>query len=310
MTDIVVVGSLNMDTVVSVPHIPKIGETILATDVNYYAGGKGANQAVAAARLGSSVSMIGKVGKDKNGQVLLDSLKKEGIDTTGIEFSEDITGTAFINVSDKGENNIVVYPGANKDLDISQIERHRKIIENSKVCILQLEIPYEVVKYVINLCYEKNVKVVFNPAPAIKEIEDEIISKTHILIPNETELGLLAGTKENISEELETIAKEVYSKGCENLIITLGNKGGLYLQKDKMEYFESKKVNSVDTTAAGDSFIGALVTGIVEGKAISEAIEFASFAAALTVTKSGAQNSLPIRAEVEEFIKNYLNNKN
>lgn len=310
MTDIVVVGSLNMDTVVSVPHIPKIGETILATDVNYYAGGKGANQAVAAARLGSSVSMIGKVGKDKNGQVLLDSLKKEGIDTTGIEFSEDITGTAFINVSDKGENNIVVYPGANKDLDISQIERHRKIIENSKVCILQLEIPYEVVKYVINLCYEKNVKVVFNPAPAIKEIEDEIISKTHILIPNETELGLLAGTKENISEELETIAKEVYSKGCENLVITLGNKGGLYLQEDKMEYFESKKVNSVDTTAAGDSFIGALVTGIVEGKTILEAIEFASFAAALTVTKLGAQNSLPIRAEVEEFIKNYLNNKN
>ncbi len=155
MADIVVVGSLNMDTVVSVPHIPKIGETILATDVNYYGGGKGANQAVAAARLGGRVSMIGKIGKDKNGQTLLDSLKKEGIDTTGIEFSEDITGTAFIKVSSRGDNNIVVYPGANKDLDIAQIERHRKIIENSKVCVLQLEIPYEVVKYVVNLVMRK-----------------------------------------------------------------------------------------------------------------------------------------------------------
>ena len=303
MADIVVVGSLNMDTVVSVPHIPKIGETILATDVNYYGGGKGANQAVAAARLGGRVSMIGKIGKDKNGQTLLDSLKKEGIDTTGIEFSEDITGTAFIKVSSRGDNNIVVYPGANKDLDIAQIERHRKIIENSKVCVLQLEIPYEVVKYVVNLCYEKGVKVVFNPAPATGEIEDELIEKTYILIPNETELSILSGIADNSSEKLEDIAKKVYSKGCENLVITLGDKGGLYLQRDKMEYFESEKVDSVDTTAAGDSFVGAMVTSIVEGKTITEAIEFASFAAALTVTKPGAQYSLPTKEEVEEFIK-------
>lgn len=306
MADIVVVGSLNMDTVVSVPHIPKIGETILATDVNYYGGGKGANQAVAAARLGGRVSMIGKIGKDKNGQALLDSLKKEGIDTTGIEFSEDITGTAFIKVSSRGDNNIVVYPGANKDLDIAQIERHRKIIENSKVCVLQLEIPYEVVKYVVNLCYEKGVKVVFNPAPATGQIEDELIRKTYILIPNETELNILSGTDENTLERLEDIAKKVYNKGCGNLIVTLGDKGGLYLRNDKIEYFESKKVDSVDTTAAGDSFVGALVTAMIEGKTITESIEFASFAAALTVTRPGAQSSLPTREEVENFIKNYL----
>lgn len=310
MTDIVVVGSLNMDTVVSVPHIPKIGETILATDVNYYGGGKGANQAIAAARLGSKVSMIGKVGEDRSGQALLAALKREGIDTTGVEVSKDITGTAFINVSNKGENNIVVYPGANRDLGIRQIERHREIIENSKVCVLQLEIPYEVVKYVVNLCYEKGVKVVFNPAPASKEIEDELISKTHILIPNETELTILAGEYKYSPKKLEEIADRVYNKGCENLIITLGDKGGLYISKDKREYFESKKVDSVDTTAAGDSFVGALVTGIVEGKTILESIEFASFAAALTVTKPGAQNSLPTRREVEEFIDNYIKNKN
>lgn len=306
MADIVVVGSLNMDTVVSVPYIPKIGETILATDANYYGGGKGANQAIAAARLGSKVSMIGKVGRDENGQVLLDSLKKEGIDATGVEVSNGITGTAFINVSSKGENNIVVYPGANKDLDIAQIERHRKLIENSKVCVLQLEIPYEVVKYVINICYEKGVKVIFNPAPATYEIEDELIKKTYILIPNETELSILAGGWESSLEKLEQTAKEVHNKGCQNLIVTLGDKGSMLLQEDQIKYFQSKKVDSVDTTAAGDSFIGALVAGIVEGKTISESIEFASFTAALTVTRPGAQHSLPTKEEVEEFIKKDL----
>lgn len=303
MSEIVVVGSLNMDTVVSVPYIPKIGETILATDVNYYGGGKGANQAIAVARLGSSVSMIGKVGKDKNGRALLDSLTKEGVDTTSIEVSENITGTAFINVSSKGENNIVVYPGANKDLDIAQIERHRKVIENSSVCVLQLEIPYEVVKHVINICYEKDVKVIFNPAPATSGIEDELIRKTYILIPNETELNILSGTHNDSSETLEDVAKKVYNKGCENLIVTLGEKGGLYLQNKEIEYFKSKKVVPIDTTAAGDSFVGAMAASIVEGKTIPESIEFATFAAALTVTKPGAQYSLPTKREVEEFIK-------
>lgn len=310
MSDIVIVGSLNMDIVVSVPHIPKVGETILASEINHYGGGKGANQAVAAARLGSKVSMIGKIGSDENGEVLLSALRKEGIDTTGMEVSDGITGSAFINVSESGDNNIVVYPGANNDLNVEQIEKYREIIEKSKVCVLQMEIPYEVVKYVVNLCYEKGVKVVFNPAPATKEIEEDLISKTHILIPNETELFILAEEDDISLEKVEEVARKILNKGCENLIVTLGSKGSMYLQEDKVQYFESKKINAVDTTAAGDSFVGALVTGIVEGKSIPESIDFASYVAALTVTKLGAQNSLPTKKEVEDFIKKYSKEEN
>src|SRR5699024_7164548 len=148
MSDIVVVGSLNMDTVVSVAHIPEAGETIMATDINYYGVGKRANQAVRDTILENKVYMIGKIGQDENGQALLKSMEKNNINTRGIEVSDNITGTAFINVSPDGENNIVVAPGANDDVDIQQIEKHRDIIENSKVCILQMEIPYETVKYV------------------------------------------------------------------------------------------------------------------------------------------------------------------
>ncbi|WP_130805836.1 ribokinase [Senegalia massiliensis] len=305
MSDVVVVGSLNMDMVVSVPHIPKIGETILATDIQYYGGGKGSNQAIAAARLGCKVSMIGKVGNDNNGEHLIQSLKSEGINTEGVEISNNISGTAFINVSLDGDNNIVVYPGANNDIDIEQIERYREIIENSKICILQMEIPYKVVKYVINLCYEKEVQVVFNPAPATKEIEDELINKINILIPNETELSFLSDEKTLAKDNIEQIAKKTYEKGCTHLIVTLGSKGSLYLSKGGSKYFSSKKTKVVDSTAAGDSFIGALVTGIIQGKSIDDAMEYASYAASLTVSKSGAQSSLPTKKEVEKFIKSY-----
>lgn len=305
MSDIVVVGSLNMDMVVNVPHIPAVGETLLATDIHHYAGGKGANQAVAAARLGAKVSMIGRVGKDKNGELLLKNLRDNNIDVSGMEIDEDMSGTAFINVDPLGDNNIVVYPGANNKITIDQIERHRSIIENSKICILQLEIPYNVVKYVVDLCYEKGVKVIFNPAPALEGIEDELIKKTYILVPNETELAMMSGKIEFIMDNIEDLSRKVYSRGCENLIVTLGNKGSLYVKDGCLKYFESKKVKAVDTTAAGDSFVGGLAVGLVEGKSIEESIKFATFVSALAVTKNGAQDSLPNRLEVEEFIDIY-----
>ena len=305
MSDIVVVGSLNMDMVVNVPHIPAVGETLLATDIHHYAGGKGANQAVAAARLGAKVSMIGRVGKDKNGELLLKNLRDNNIDVSGMEIDEDMSGTAFINVDPLGDNNIVVYPGANNKITIDQIERHRSIIENSKICILQLEIPYNVVKYVVDLCYEKGVKVIFNPAPALEGIEDELIKKTYILVPNETELAMMSGKIEFIMDNIEDLSRKVYSRGCENLIVTLGNKGSLYVKDGCLKYFEGKKVKAVDTTAAGDSFVGGLAVGLVEGKSIEESIKFATFVSALAVTKSGAQDSLPNRLEVEEFINIY-----
>jgi len=305
MADIVVVGSLNMDITVRVPHIPKVGETILATEIHHNGGGKGANQAIAAARLGSSVAMIGKVGKDKNGYALLKGFMSENIDITGLEFSEDITGTAFINLSNEGDNNIVVYPGANKDVDIAQIDRNRNIIENSKVCVMQMEIPYEVIKYVTDICYEKGIKVVFNPAPATGEIDDDMIKKCYVLIPNETELFLLVGEDKPSLDKVDEAIDKLLKRGAKNVIVTLGDKGCIYCNGTKKVSFESKKVKAVDTTAAGDSFIGAIVTGLVEGKTIEESIEFATYAAALAVTKLGAQNSLPTRQEVEDFIKKY-----
>jgi ribokinase len=305
MADIVVVGSLNMDITVRVPHIPKVGETILATEIHHNGGGKGANQAIAAARLGSSVAMIGKVGKDKNGYTLLKGLMKENIDITGLEFSEDITGTAFISLSNEGDNSIVVYPGANKHVDISQIERNRNLIENSKICVLQMEIPYEVIKYVANICYQKGIKVVFNPAPATSEIDDDLLEKCYVLVPNETELFILAGEDEPDLDRIDEAIDKVLKRGTKNIIVTLGDKGCIYHDGKRKISFESKKVKAVDTTAAGDSFIGALVTGLVEGKTLEESIEFAIYVAALTVTKLGAQNSLPTRQEVEDFIKNY-----
>jgi len=240
MADIVVVGSINMDMVVQVPHIPQVGETILAKEIHYHGGGKGANQAIAAARLGSSVVMIGKVGQDKNGHALLDGLLKENIDITGIEFSEDMTGTAFINVSPDGNNNIVVYPGANNHVDIEQIRRNREIIENSKICVLQMEIPYEVVKYVATLCHEKGIKVVFNPAPATDEIDDDLLKKSHILIPNETELFILAGENKPSAEKLDQAIEKVYKRGVKNLIVTLGDKGSIYFDGQRKIYFESE----------------------------------------------------------------------
>jgi len=305
MADIVVVGSLNMDITVRVPHIPKVGETILATELHHNGGGKGANQAIAAARLGSSVAMIGKVGKDKNGYALLKGLMSENIDITGLEFSEDITGTAFISVSDEGENSIVVYPGANNHVDIYQIDRNRNLIENSKICVLQMEIPYEVIKYVANLCYDKGIKVVFNPAPATAAIDDDLLEKCDVLVPNETELFILAGEDNPSIDKIDEAIDKVFKRGVKNIIVTLGDKGCIYYDGKRKLNFDSKKVKAVDTTAAGDSFIGALVTGLVEGKTLEDSIEFATYVAALTVTKLGAQNSLPTRQEVEDFIKNY-----
>lgn len=304
MADIVVVGSLNMDITVRVPHIPKVGETILATEIHHNGGGKGANQAIAAARLGGSVAMIGKVGQDKNGHTLLNGLMKENIDVTGIEFSEDITGTAFISVSDEGENSIVVYPGANNHVDIYQIDRNRNLIENSKICVLQMEIPYEVIKYVANLCYDKGIKVVFNPAPATAAIDDDLLEKCDVLVPNETELFILAGEDNPSIDKIDEAIDKVFKRGVKNIIVTLGDKGCIYYDGKRKLNFDSKKVKAVDTTAAGDSFIGALVTGLVEGKTLEDSIEFATYVAALTVTKLGAQNSLPTREEVESFIIN------
>lgn len=298
MDRVVVVGSLNMDINFSVPHIPTVGETIIATGMSLHRGGKGANQAVAIARLGGNVEMIGAVGNDENGTLIIEGLKEEKVGIEGLMVKEGTpTGTAIISVAENGDNNIIVHSGANYQLGKEDIDKNIELIKSARYCVLQLEIPYEVVKYTIDICYENDVKVIFNPAPAVTNIDVDMLSRVEYFLPNESELNIIAGktiTEENI---LET-CREIIGKGCRNVIVTLGERGSLWVTESEHKYFEALKVNAVDTTAAGDSFIGAFTFMLARGNDTAEAIKFATRAAAVTVTRKGAQDSLPVLAEV------------
>jgi len=295
---VVVVGSLNMDTNLSVPHIPVVGETIIAKGMSLFKGGKGANQAVAIARLGGDVEMIGAVGDDDNGRKIISGMKKEKVGTAGLIVKENTpTGIAIISVAENGDNNIIVHSGANYQLGKEDIDKNLDLIKAASYCVLQLEIPLEVVRYTIDICYKNNVQVILNPAPVVAEIDAEILSKVEYLLPNESELNIIAG-KEVSEEKMIESCREIIAKGCQNVIVTLGDKGSLWVTENGYRYFEAMEVNAVDTTAAGDSFIGAFTYMLAQGKDVIEAIEFATRAAAITVTRKGAQDSLPVLAEV------------
>lgn len=309
MESIVVVGSINMDVVIRVPRIPVVGETVIAYDLKNYGGGKGANQAVSIARLGGKVFMIGRVGNDEYGRKLYEDLKNDGVNVEGVEFDCEIsTGTAYINVNERGENNIVVYQGANKMLNIEQIVKYEDIFNEAKICVIQLEIPIETVAFVVDLCYRKDIKVILNPAPAC-ELPDTLLEKVYILTPNETELAILSKSGIKTIEDIKRASKYLLDKGVQNVITTIGEKGSYFISKDTEELFNAIKVDAIDTTAAGDSFTGALALALSESKSIKSAIEFATYVAALTVTKEGAQASLPYRDEVEKFIKERGHNR-
>ncbi|ADL69224.1 ribokinase [Thermoanaerobacterium thermosaccharolyticum] len=302
MKNILVVGSINMDIVIKVEHIPKIGETVIAKEVNYSFGGKGANQAVAIAKLGGNVTMIGRVGDDNFGKELIENLDKQKVKPSGIEIDKtEKTGMAFIYVSDKGENNISVNQGANKKLDVEQINRHLDLFDAAEICVLQLEIPIETVKYAIEICNKKNIKVILNPAPA-RKIPEEILKNIYILTPNESELSIL--TKKNVKtiEDINNASEILLESGVQNIITTLGEKGCFLKNKNDSLHFAAVQVDAIDTTAAGDSFTGAISIALNNGKSIKEAIEFATYVSALTVTKEGTQDSLPDKLEVEKFI--------
>ncbi|HEY8362024.1 MAG TPA: ribokinase [Tissierellaceae bacterium] len=302
MGKILVVGSINMDIVIRVPHIPSIGETVIACEMKNYGGGKGANQAISIARLGGNVYMIGRVGSDNYGKKLYYDLKENGVDVEGIEFDEDLpTGRAYISVSEKGENNIVVFQGANKNLGVEQVVKYQNVFNEVEMCVLQLEIPLETVKFIVNLCHQKDIRVILNPAPA-RELSDDILEKIYVLTPNETELFFLTKNKIESVSDIQNASKYLLDKGVQNIITTIGEKGCFLINKDIKKLFKAVKVDVVDTTAAGDSFTGALAVALDEGKNIEEAVEFATYVAALTITREGAQSSLPYREEVEKFI--------
>lgn len=294
---IVVVGSINMDYVLKTEALPKLGETLSAKFFTTVFGGKGANQAVAAARLGAEVIMIGAVGSDSIGVELKDNLAHENINVTGVHAVDGASGVAMINVADNGDNTIVVYPGANAQLDTKWVKHHEALIKSADCLMVQLEVPIDTVMEAVKIASENGVKVIFNPAPA-KPFPDEIFQYVDIITPNETELMKISG-KEDIVEG----ARELITRGANSVVVTLGEHGSMFIDHEKTYEAGSYKVNSIDSTAAGDAFNAALALKMIESDDIEKGLGFSNAVGALVTTKLGAQTSLPYIEEVEDFLK-------
>jgi len=299
---IVVIGSLNMDFNFKVPYLPTKGETLKAVSFKTTPGGKGANQVVALARLGADVLMIGAVGRDDMGKSLKQSLLNDGVDINGIKDVDIPTGIAFITVDGVGNNTILVFPGANDGVDFEWIYNFSEEIKDASYVILQLEIPLKTVINAIEFCYKMKTKVILNPAPAQK-LPEEIYPKIDILTPNETELSILTGMQATRDDEIIKAAQSLINKGVGRVIVTLGERGCFYMDEEGHDFIEGFKVNPVDSTAAGDAFTAGFTVALAECMPVKDALRFAGAVGALTVTKSGAQESLPFRQEVEEFLR-------
>lgn len=300
---IVVVGSTNTDMVIHGKYFPKPGETVLGGGFFMNQGGKGANQAVASARMGGQVSFISRVGNDVFGEQALLSLKKEGIDTTHVIIDpNEPSGIAQIIVDDSGENSIVVAPGANMRVSKDDIDSAMNLIYGSDIVLMQLEIPLETVIYAASAAYNAGKKVILNPAPAVA-LSDELLHSLHSITPNESEAELLTGVKVMDISSAETAAKILRAKGVNIVIITLGANGAYISTETLQRHISAPKVNAIDTTAAGDTFNGALAVALSQNKSVTEAVSFANYAAALAVTRMGAQSSVPSLEEVKKFIE-------
>lgn len=299
MPDILVVGSLNADLVVRTSRFPKPGETISGEDLQVIPGGKGANQAVAAARLGSSVQMLGSVGRDNFGDFILNNLKSNHVDSQLVRRDDSSTGAAIIVVDANGQNSIVLSAGANSKVSSSDVEHAS--FPNFNLLLIQLEIPIPTALSAARLAKQNGVQVILNPAPA-KELPEELISLTNFLVPNETELHLLTGMEVHNISSAEHAAKLLLERGVQNVIVTLGSNGALIVTKELTKHIPSFKVNVVDTTAAGDAFIGGFATALLQEKSLEESVKYGCACGALATTKLGAQPSLPRKEEVERFI--------
>ncbi|RHO73662.1 ribokinase [Parabacteroides sp. AF48-14] len=298
---ILVVGSSNTDMVIKAAHLPRPGETILGGTFFMNPGGKGANQAVAIARLGGPVTFICKTGSDIFGHQSQQLFEEEGINTSYIfSDSEHPSGVALITVDEKAENCIVVASGANANLMPSDLARAEEAIEQADLVLMQLEIPMETVCYVADLAWEKGKKVILNPAPA-HPLSAELLRRLYLITPNETEAEMISGVKITDDSSACEAARVLSGMGVQNVIITLGSKGALIYCDGKSEIVPAWKVEAVDTTAAGDVFNGALTVALSEGRDLKEAARFACKASAISVTRVGAQSSAPYRNEVDIF---------
>lgn len=299
LSKIVVVGSTNTDMVVQSEKFPAAGETVLGGKFFMNPGGKGANQAVAAARLGGNVTFITKTGNDIFGLEAVQNFERTGIDVDYVAFdTENPTGVALITVNNSGENSIVVAPGSNSTLNKEDIDNAIKAISEAELILVQLEIPVETVEYVVNLAAELGKKVILNPAPA-QLLSDKLLKNIFLITPNKVEAEALTGIPVTDFESGRRAAEILSQKGVENIIITLGALGACAFSKSGSAIIPAPKVNVVDTTAAGDTFNGALAVALSEGKSIEEAVMFANSAASVSVTRRGAQASVPFRSELE-----------
>ena len=303
---IVVVGSCNTDMVIKADRLPVPGETILGGTFFMNPGGKGANQAVAAARMGGNVTLISKTGNDVFGKQSVMLYTAENIKTDYI-FSDPKhpSGVALITVDAQGENCIVVASGANAPLSPSDIDKASTEIESSDLILMQLEIPIETVEYVAEKAQKKDIKVILNPAPA-RALSDNLLKNLYIIIPNKSEAEILSGIKVTDIESAKLAANIISSKGVNIVVITLGSQGALIKEYDDFLFVDALKVEALDTTAAGDTFCGAVCVGLSEGKSILESVKLAARAAAITVTRMGAQSSIPYRSELPSLDVEHL----
>ncbi len=301
MNKILVLGSSNTDMTVRTQRIPIPGETVLGGEFKMSAGGKGANQAISAKKLGGDVSYVCKVGNDMFGDGSVSHYKSEGLDVEGILRSDKPSGVALITVDDEAENCIVVASGANLDFTDEDLEKCRPALESCDILLMQLEIPVDIVCKAAKIACAAGALVVLNPAP-YTELPESIFKDIGLFIPNRNELANFAGIEVTDEASARSAVKVMMEKGVGKVIVTLGGRGSLVFDGDEVSPVKAFKVNAVDTTGAGDCYCGGLCVALAEGKSLKEASEFASAASALSVTKLGAQTAIPTREEVEAFV--------
>lgn len=295
---IVIVGSVTMDLVTRTPRIPAIGETLIGTGFTTTPGGKGANQAVAAGRLGYAVSMVAHVGTDAYGPALIENLQQAGVDTSAIQPVEGSSGLAPMFVAETGENSIVVVPGANGKMDSATVDANAELIRSAGMVLCQLEIPLDTLAYALDFCASAGVPVMLDPAPAAA-LPDSVLKYVACFTPNETEAAFYAGGEASAEETAERLHK----RGIRNVVLKRGAEGAyLSMNSGEVGWAQPYKVNAIDTVAAGDCFNGAFAVGLLEGRDPFDAARFANAAAAICVTRHGAQASMPSRADVDKFM--------
>jgi len=306
MNKVVVIGSLNIDLITKIGRLPLQGETMSVREQVTSFGGKGANQAVAAARQGSEVTFVGAVGNDENGDAFKKLLRQENINTDYIVSKQQSTGSAVILLEENGHNTILVNGGANARLDVADIQNAKQVIEKADIVVAQLEVPSETVIEAFKIAKNAGAMTVLNPAPVRKQLDQELINYTDLIVPNETEAAALA--KENPTTEVAVIEKTIYHKlqgqGLENVIITLGDKGVYYKVLNKSQLLPIFKVQTLDTTAAGDTFIGTIAANLHADYAnLEETLLRSSLASSIAVSRAGAIASIPNSKDIEEQFK-------